>query len=589
MFTRKTWILATVLLVVATIVLPACQPASEPVEVTRVVYKEGTPQVITEVVTATPEPTPEPGQEKVLRIRLNSSPDIIDPQQSSFNNEIAHLSLNYEGLTRLNEKMETIPGAAERWEYNEDATEITFYLREGIKYSDGTPVTADRFEYALKRTADPRVAGEYQYIVFDIEGAEEFGTADVNALSDEELNALRDAMQVKALDARTLWMKLTHPAPYWHTVMSLWVAYPARKEMIEAGGDTWWQKPEFQVGNGPFILESFEEQVKGVFRANPNYWGGKPAVDRLEFYYITDLAVAFEAYKNNELDITRLGPEIYDTAMADPVLSQEALIEPAASTFAIMMHNARPPFDNKLVREAFTLAFDREAWCRDVMRNLATPTLQWIPPGLPGYDPSVTAYQFDPEAARAKLKEAGYESPEALGEIVVTYPATPQLQARYEWIANMWQTNLGVKIVLDPVEPTTYTALTKDINTAPLVYQLGWIQDYPDPQNWLSVYWTCGAFGQRIGYCNEEFDRICALADSEQDRDKRIKLYQEAQMVLINDCPGAFVWNEANSYLIKPWVKGIAYTPMDAAWPGQWASQTTVTIDLEAMAAATGQ
>ncbi len=582
MFTRKNWTIVATLIMVVTLILPACQaaPASEPVEVTRVVYKEGTPEVITEVVTATPEPTPEPGKEKVLRIHLNSSPDLIDPQQSSFNNEIAHLSLIYQGLTAFDENLETIPAAAESWEYNEDATEITFHLREGLKYSDGTPVTADRFEYALKRAADPRVAGEYQYIVFDIEGAEEFGTANVEELSDEELDALRDAMQVKALDAKTLWMKLTHPAPYWHTVMGLWVAYPARKEMIEAGGDLWWQNPEYQVGNGPFILESFEEQVKCVLRANPNYWAGRPKVDKIEFHFIPDTAVAFEAYKNDELDIAILAAEDLATIMADPVLSKEAMVEPGTVTMAVMFHNLRPPFDNKLVREAFTYAFDREGWCNDILHGLGTPTLQWIPPGVVGYDPSIDMYDYDVEKARAKLKEAGYNDPQDLGEIVITYPSSPRNQTRFEWLANMWQQNLGVTIALDPVEPTTFTALTKDVNTTPLVYILGWIQDYPDPQNWLSVYWTCGAFGERIGYCNEEFDSLCSLADAELDPEKRVELYQEAQRVLIGDCPGAFAYNRANSYLVKPWVKDIGYTPMDAAWPGQWASQTTVDIDL---------
>ena len=179
-------------LLIASMVLTAC-PAPQPqvvekvvtqvveqkvevvqtqiVEVEKVVEKE---KIV--VATAVPEVKP-----AMLRINLGTYPDVIDPQKSSYVNEIAHLKLIYEGLTKFNEKLETVPGAAEKWEYNADATELTFTLKPDLKYSDGTPLNAKRFEYALIRNINPETAGEYASITDEIKGAPEWRNADTGA------------------------------------------------------------------------------------------------------------------------------------------------------------------------------------------------------------------------------------------------------------------------------------------------------------------------------------------------------------------------------------------------------------------------
>jgi len=127
---------------------------------------------------------------------------------------------------------------------------------------------------------------------------------------------------------------------------------------------------------------------------------------------------------------------------------------------------------------------------------------------------------------------------------------------------------LGIDIALSPVDPTTYTGLTKDINTAPQMFILGWCGDYPDAQNWLSVYWRTGAFGERIGYSNAEMDRLTAEADKELDPAKRADLYAQAQEVLVAECNVAFMWHNVNTYMVKPWVKGVLPGSGDTVWAG---------------------
>jgi oligopeptide transport system substrate-binding protein len=572
-------------LIVASMVLTACGGAQvTPQTVVQTVIVEGTPQV--QVVEVTPVPVME---EKlaVLRVNLNGYPDIVDPQKSSFVNEIAHLKLIYEGLTKFNEKLETVPGAAEKWEYNDDATVLTFTLRDGLKYSDGTLLNAARFAYSLKRNINPETAGEYAAITDEINGAPEWrgGDAAFEATVDESVKATHadgaacDGYEDAACN--TLTITLSKPAPYFHTIMGIWVVFPAKEENISEGGENWWNSSKYQTGNGPYILKSLEPFVRGYFTPNPNYWGGVGKVD-IEYSYIVDSAVAFEAYKNNEFDIITAAAEDMATIKADPQLSTELLQYAGSCTFAVMLHQAKEPFTDPKVREAFTLAFDRESWVRDVLKNVGSPTLTWIPKGYPGYKDGETRWAYDPEKAKAALAASTYGSVDKLPEIVLTFSDSPRNRTRYEWLAAKWKEVLGVDAKLNPVEPTTYTSLTKDVKTAPAAFVLGWCADYPDPQNWLSVYWKTGGFGERIAYSNADFDALVNQADVELDPAKRAELYQQAQDVLLDSIPGAFVWNNINSYLVKPWVKGIVTTPQDSAWSGD-INPTGITIDASMM------
>ena len=583
------------LLIIASMVLAACAPAATPaapeviketVKETVVVEVPSEPETV--VITATPEPVVPEVKPAVLRINIGTYPDIVDPQKSSFVNEIAHLKLVYEGLTTYDENLQTIPGGAEKWEYNADATELTFTIRKDLKYSDGTLLNAKRYEYSILRNIDPTTAGEYAAITDEILGAPEYrGSAE-----DPDRDALRAAVGVKALDAAgaacadyeqadclTLKITLSKPAPYFHTVMGLWVTYPAKEENITEGGENWWNSSKFQVGNGPYVLKSLEPFVRGYFTPNQNYYGGVGAVD-IEYSYITDSAVAFEAYKNNEFDIVPSAAEDLEVINGDAALKEEHMVYAGACTIAVMFHQLKEPFTDQKVREAFAYALDRDAWVQDVDGNLSAPTLTWIPKGYPGYKDGETRFGYDPEKAMAAIAESTYKTVEALPEIEVTFADSPRNRVRHEWLVAKWKEVFGegLKISLNPVESTVYTNLTKDIKTAPSVFRLGWCADYPDPQNWLSVYWKTGGFGERIGYSNAEFDALVNQADVELDPAKRADLYQQAQEILVAGAPVAFMYNSINHYLVKPWVKGIKTTPQDSAWPGD-IDPANITID----------
>jgi oligopeptide transport system substrate-binding protein len=591
---RKLFLLLS-LLVVASMVLAACgspapteEPAAPPAEPT---------EAPAEPTEAPAEPTAEPtevaAEPGLLRVNLGTFPDMLDPQKSSFVNEIAFLKMVYEGLTRLDNDLNTVEGAASSWEYNDDATVLTFTLRDGLTYSDGSPLNAARFEYSFRRNINPATAGEYAAITDDILGAAEWrgcteGCEDEQAAAEESVKASHaDGAECTGYDdaaCNTLTITLKQPAPYFHTVASLWVGFPAKQEMIEAGGDTWWLDAANHIGNGPFAVTELEQGVKAAFEPNANYWRAVPAYS-LEYQYITDSAVAFEAYKAGELDITPLAAEDLATVKADPTLNAEAMIYPGSCTFAVMYHQLKAPFDDPAVRQAFSYALDREGWVNDVLQGLGSPTLTWIPPGFPGYQEGETRYGFDPAKAVQTLTDAGYtvengqltKDGQAI-EITQTFSDTPRNRTRNEWLVAKYKEVLGIDIPLNPVESTTYTNLTKDVETSPQMFILGWCADYPDPQNWLSVYWKTGAFGERIGFTNPEMDEIMNQADAELDDAKRAELYAQAQDMLVEGGYVAFMWNNVNTYLVKPWVKGLVTTSMDSGWAGD-NDPTSITVE----------
>lgn len=295
---------------------------------------------------------------KVLRVHHITDPDVVDPQQSSFANEIDVLAVNYEGLTRLDENLQTVPAAAESWEFNEDSTVLTFTLREGLTYSDGSPLTVERFRYAVERNCDPNVAGEYQSILFEIVGCEAFATsltADEGAAAtpagSPEASPVGDAYEtaranlgVRALDDRTLELTLVAPAPYYPTIAGLWVFFPAKQELIEQGGAEWWKDAALQLGNGPFQMSQYVEEQLIAFTANKSYWGGRPLLDGIEYVYQGETSVALEAYRAGDLDIVQLDPQQLPAIEADPQLSAELVSYPVASTYNLAFNLRRSSF-----------------------------------------------------------------------------------------------------------------------------------------------------------------------------------------------------------------------------------------------------
>lgn len=520
--------------------------------------------------------------DNVLRVvpRGGNWPDTLDPQKAQVSNEIAVLIMAYEGLTRFDKDLNTVPAAAESWEYSPDGKSITFKLREGLKYSDGAPLVAQDFVNAAYRLLDPTAPGDYQTILSMIEGADAIINTAVPT-DTAKLPQLKEALGARAVDERTLTFNLTQPTPYFHTLAALWVLYPAKQELVEQGGDVWWESAEYQVGNGPFKFTSIDRSANLMtFAPNENYWAGRPKLDGIEFHFISDPAVALQAYRSGEIDMFQPDPNDVPTIKADPELGPEYYEAPGACTESYELNVTKAPFDNKLVRQAFATGFDRDAYIRDALKDTSVKTLTWIPPGLPGYE-ETDAFDYNPERAKQLLAEAGFPNGEGLPEVRWAYNSSnPANQARAEYIVQMYQQSLGITIVPDPIEGTTLNNLRKTVENHPQIMSGGWCSDYPDPQNWLSVFWHSDTnFAQTIGYANPQVDELIEQADVELDADKRMELYKEAQRLVIDDQPYIMRSNSKNFFMIKGYVQGIENSTQDSDIPGMMTSLFNVTVE----------
>ncbi len=523
---------------------------------------------------------------RVLRINLDTRPDLLDPQRASTNSETAILQLTYEGLTRWDSKGRIVPGAADKWEFNSDGKTLTFHLRAGLKRADGSPLTARDFEFAYKRALDPRLGATDASFLDDVAAAQATYTLDPRTKPDEIQKSL-DGVGVQAVDDTTLVFTFARAAGYFPTIAATWIGFPSEKAKTESDPDAWWFKPENHNGNGQFVVKEIQDQfVKLV--PNPNYWGVKPKLDRIEFYWNSDFASALESYKKGNLEILHVSGDDWLMVQSDAALAKEIARAPAARVTYLGFNVKRAPFNDKNVRRAFSIALDRETFVRDALKGLGKPALTWIPIGVPGYDEKATVPAFDANQAVQALVDAGYGTADRkkvdcnkLASIKLTYSNTPRNQFFYQFIAGSFAKVLACQILLDPIDPDKYPVIAKDPRTTPQIFLITWEQEYPHPQNWLFLHACNGVYAQRIGYCNREFDTALAAANAETDFDAAMAKYQAAQKILVNDGVAAFFWQNENAFLVKPYVVGLreAFATSDYAFPGQFAPVSSYNID----------
>lgn len=501
-----------------------------------------------------------------LITNAGGEPDTIDPHKASFQGEIAVILSVFEGLMTLDPAtLKPIPAAAAKDpEVSADGLTWKVTLQPGLKYSDGSALTAANYAYGFTRTCDPATAGQYAFVLYTIVGCEEWNGMDVKKATKAELDAAKAKLGVKANSVTEIQFTLKEAAPYFKSILYMWVGMPVRESDVTKGGDKW-TEPVTYIGNGPFKMTEWKHSEKFVFERNDNY--RKPAkLKKWTRVMINEGAVAFAAYRNNELDVTGVGAEDLRTVEGDPELKAQVQDAGALATFYYGFNITKPPFDDNNLRLAFSKSFDRAAYMRDVQKIGKPAEGGFIPPGMPGFDATDTTQKFDVAEAKKLFDAAKPASKDALKGLKFTYSSSARTKTRVEWVTQQWKTNLGVDIALDPVDRTAYTALVKQAATTPQLFSLGWIADFPDQQNWHTTVWISktGVSGSRTGYNNPEFDKLVRAADKEADTAKRDAGYLAAGKMLSKDAPAAWIYYDATKYLKKPWVKGVVNSSADA-------------------------
>src|SRR5919198_3838705 len=513
--------------------------------------------------TAAAQPTqqtaPQPsGAQEVTVNALQGEPDTLDPNRSSFATEAAVIRQVFEPLLAFDKDLKPAPAAASSYDISQDGKTYTFHLRPGNKWSDGQPVTAKDFAYSYRRILDPATAAEYASFFTDagIVGAEDYNSGKGSA----------DNVGVKATDDNTVEIQLAAPSGYFPDLVALWVVPPLRQDIIQKAGDAWAQDPSTYIGNGPFKMSEWVHQDHITLVPNTNYVGTAPKLQKVTFLMVTSGEADYAAYRNNERDWALVPDADVQAVRGDPELSKQISEYTELTTFWLIMNNARKPLDNPMVRKALSRAIDRNAMIRDVASGVGKPATSMIPPGMPGYQADLGKdIDFDANAAKQLLSEAGFSDPSQFPELRFRFATTSANQSRAEFIQAQLKQNLGINVTLDSMESKAYQAAYKD-KDFDLAFG-GWGADYPDPQDWMASLFGCNASNNKYNYCDQQFDQASAKGDMGTDMNQRLQAYAQAQHILVQDLPVAPLFYRGRMVLVKPWVQNLVITPKDD-YPG---------------------
>ena len=522
--------------------------------------------------TAAPTATSKGTGAQVLRVNLAGEPETIDPNKASWADQLSVIRQVFQGLLGFNQDLSLkavvatqIPTVANGG-ISADGLTYTFKLRTDVTWSDGQKVTAKDFEYGIKRMLSPELASEYASFYYDIVGAQDYnGATTADAATKTQL---RNAVGVKALDDYTLEIKLAQVRPTFLSIMALPPTDPTREDIITQYGDSWTEPPHY-IGNGPFILTEWAHQDHMTFKPNPNYWGAKPNLTEITYKMITDVNAELASFKNGELDMSRVPPGTEKATLADPSLNSQILRFNELTTFAFQFNVTKAPFDNVKLRQALSTAIDRVAFVDKVRAGVGKPALSWIPPGMPGYNPSTgTQYTFDVAKAKQLLADAGYPDISKLPELKFQYADSAGNRVMSQFLQGQMKDNLGINITLEPMEPKAFTAFVNAGNHTWAWF--GWGADYPDPDNWLPELFGTKAGNNHTLYSNPQFDALAKQAKAELDNTKRLQGWDQAQTMVMNDAPIVTMFYRERFWVVKPSLKGLKYTGMDGQVTGDY-------------------
>ena len=504
-----------------------------------------------------------------LRLRFGGQPENIDPQKSSFIDEIEVIMRVYRNLLQFDNAGNVVPDQAEALpELGEGGTLYTFRLRPGLTYSDGTPLHAQHFVDAWKRHLDPRTEGQYAFLGYIIAGGEQLNQANARTTTADDLENLRNALGVWALDDRTLQIKTIAPAPWFLAVLTTWCGVPTRTDTIVAGngGDLFgsrWTSPATYIGNGPYKMVGHEQDVSYTFEANDLFYRGAPPIRYVTHTIIREASVAFAAYLNGELDTVTFLAEDKPRVDADPNLQRQFYQYADPLTIWWAFSSTKPPFNDQKVRAAFAAGFDRVGFVRNIEGGQGIPARQLVPPGFHGnFEFELEEQTYNPDVARRLLAEAGYPGGRGLPQVTLQHASTAATRRRAEGFAEVIRLSLGVTIALEPVEPTTLVARRKSVEQYPQITRAGWHQDYNDAQNWYSTVFNSKNPVDKTGWKNAEFDRLSDAADIDPDPARRLELYRQAGQIFINDAPVILSHYQVIWRLVSPRVANFKPDPL---------------------------
>lgn len=488
-------------------------------------------------------------REETLLLGNGTELETLDPHLSTGNPERQVTSALFEGLVAYHPEDDfgTSPGAAARWEH-EELKNWTFYLQEKGTWSDGTPVTAQDFVYAFQRILSPKLASGYAEMLYVMKNAEAFNRGEIQDFQE---------VGVKALDDKTLRIELNHPVSYFLSLIKHHSWYPVPRHVVEAHGGMLdrfveWTKPGNMVSNGPYALERWRFTHSLEVRKNPHYWDkDQVKIQKIIYYPITNESTEERAFRNGQLHVTNTLPldrlPWYQENGKDKLRSSTQL-----AVYYYRLNTTRAPLNQVKVRQALSLALDRESLIRHVLRGGQRPAIGFTPTSSEGYQ-GPHATKFDPVKARELLAEAGFPGGKGFPKFEILINTMEAHRRIAEAIQSMWKEHLGIEINIINKDWQVYLEEQKTMKYD--ISRSAWIGDYLDPMTFLSM-WVKDGGNNLSGWSNPEYDQRLKESMEVGNIEERFALLKLAETLLMEEMPVIPIYWYERSALIDPRLGG---------------------------------
>jgi ABC-type transport system substrate-binding protein len=487
-----------------------------------------------------------------LRIALPSDISSFDPALAFDTISMPFLMLVYQGLVEYDDGVKLLPGLAKDWTISPDQRTYTFHLRPGIKFSNGREVIASDFVYTLERTLNPKLAALTETYFEGIAGAKDYRAGKTPHVSG-----------LRAPHDDTLEIELTAPDPSFIFILTLPGALVVPREAVEKFGQAFAAHP---IGTGPYRLTEWRRGVKMRFERNG--FSNRQHLDAIDVSEGGDNTLHLMMFERGELDIANItanpGIPVSDFIRIEHTPRWQGLIESmsAASSFFLVLNMEMPPFDQLKVRQAMNYAIDKDKIVR-LLHHTVTPANSLLPPPIPGFNPGLNFYSYNPAKAKQLLAESGHADGITLN-LWFTQDSTTSDSTASAIQYDLQQ--VGIKAQLNPVTFPAFLDSTERRKTAQCSIS-GWSQDYPDPSDFLDTIFN----GNRITdegcqnvafYNNPQVNSLLAAAAICQEPARRIQLYKAAEQTMLADAPIVPLYYEKVFALRQPWLHGVQLHPV---------------------------
>ncbi|MDE1495285.1 oligopeptide ABC transporter substrate-binding protein OppA [Xenorhabdus bovienii] len=483
-------------------------------------------------------------------VRNNGAePASLDVHKVSSDVEFNIIHDFFDGLVYTDRKGNIEPKLAERWETRDNKIWV-FHLRKDIKWSDGTPITANDIVFSWRRLVDPDIVSPY--------GSYLENAAIVNANDVLRGKKKGEELGVKALDDVTLEVSLDKPMGDFLQILTHPVMVPLNEKVIKKYGNKW-TRPESFVGSGPFKLSEWMVNEKIIGIRNPHYWDDKNTViNKVTYLVIGSEKAALNRYLAEEIDITNTIP-LDSFESLKKTMNDQIYISPQTSVYFYEINNKKPPFDNMKVRQALNLAVDREVIANKILGQGQKPAYTIVPPNVGGFkftEPDYASWTQAQRIEKAKtlLNEAGFNQNNPL-RFNLLYNTSEAHKKIAIAVSSMWKKNLGVDAVLQNQE---WKVMLDNMHQGKFdVIRRAWIADYNSPMTFLSMFMP-GQIKNTSLYENNNYDALIKKAGETNDK----LYYQQGLDVITTDSPVIPIYYYINAKMVKPYIGGFYVNPM---------------------------